>query len=151
MFPLWFMFWLLRVKNVQILGNFFLKPNKPYTHYFIWKTLGTSLHLFINKVYIHGGSFMLGGYIGAGPRKLLERDMVILSLFSNLKSYNILYNILHIYTFTSSGACVFAVQGRPTWFPLSPWRPDWRQRGAHGPGVKREYWGRNVEIINISF
>jgi len=31
-------------------------------------------------VYIHGGSFMLGGYIGAGPRKLLERDMVLVSL-----------------------------------------------------------------------
>merc|ERR1712212_1383070 len=31
-------------------------------------------------VYIHGGSFTLGGYIGAGPRKLLERDMVLVSL-----------------------------------------------------------------------
>merc|ERR1719309_1904150 len=31
-------------------------------------------------VYIHGGSFMLGGYIGAGPGKLLERDMVIVAM-----------------------------------------------------------------------
>merc|ERR1712212_178959 len=31
-------------------------------------------------VYIHGGSFMLGGSIGAGPRNLLERDMVLVSL-----------------------------------------------------------------------
>merc|ERR1711971_599826 len=30
-------------------------------------------------VYIHGGSFMLGGYVGAGPGKLLERDMVLVS------------------------------------------------------------------------
>eukprot|EP00092_Neocalanus_flemingeri_P041060 GFUD01044710.1.p1 GENE.GFUD01044710.1~~GFUD01044710.1.p1 ORF type:complete len:619 (+),score=153.32 GFUD01044710.1:28-1857(+) len=31
-------------------------------------------------VYIHGGSFMLGGYIGAGPGKLLERDMIIVEM-----------------------------------------------------------------------
>jgi len=31
-------------------------------------------------VYVHGGSFMLGGYIGAGPGKLLERDMVIVAM-----------------------------------------------------------------------
>jgi len=31
-------------------------------------------------VYIHGGSFMLGGYIGAGAGKLLERDMVIVEM-----------------------------------------------------------------------
>ena len=31
-------------------------------------------------VYIHGGSFMLGGYIGAGPGKLLERDMVLVAM-----------------------------------------------------------------------
>merc|ERR1711868_2935 len=31
-------------------------------------------------VYIHGGSFMLGGYIGAGPGKLLERDMVLVAI-----------------------------------------------------------------------
>merc|ERR1712212_597437 len=31
-------------------------------------------------VYIHGGSFMLGGYVGAGPGKLLERDMVLVSI-----------------------------------------------------------------------
>jgi len=31
-------------------------------------------------VYIHGGSFMLGGYIGAGPGKLLERDMIIVAM-----------------------------------------------------------------------
>ena len=37
--------------------------------------------VFVQKVYIHGGSFMLGGYIGAGPRKLLERDMVKFSFF----------------------------------------------------------------------
>jgi carboxylesterase type B len=24
-------------------------------------------------VYIHGGAFMLGGYVGAGPGKLLEK------------------------------------------------------------------------------
>merc|ERR1712080_35076 len=31
-------------------------------------------------VYIHGGAFMLGGYIGAGPGKLLERDMVMVAI-----------------------------------------------------------------------
>merc|ERR1712055_1152185 len=31
-------------------------------------------------VYIHGGSFMLGGHVGAGPGKLLERDMVLVSI-----------------------------------------------------------------------
>merc|ERR1712212_895382 len=31
-------------------------------------------------VYIHGGSFMLGGYIGADPGKLLERDMVLVAM-----------------------------------------------------------------------
>lgn len=31
-------------------------------------------------VYIHGGSFMLGGYIGAGAGKLLERDMVLVTI-----------------------------------------------------------------------
>jgi len=31
-------------------------------------------------VYIHGGSFMLGGYIGAGPGKLLERDIVLVEM-----------------------------------------------------------------------
>jgi len=31
-------------------------------------------------IYIHGGSFMLGGYIGAGPGKLLERDMIIVAM-----------------------------------------------------------------------
>lgn len=31
-------------------------------------------------VYIHGGSFMLGGYIGAGAGKLLERDMIIVEM-----------------------------------------------------------------------
>lgn len=31
-------------------------------------------------VYIHGGSFMLGSYIGAGPGKLLERDMVLVAM-----------------------------------------------------------------------
>jgi len=31
-------------------------------------------------VYIHGGAFMLGGYIGAGAGKLLERDMVIVEM-----------------------------------------------------------------------
>ena len=31
-------------------------------------------------VYIHGGAFMLGGYVGAGPGKLLERDMVLVAL-----------------------------------------------------------------------
>ena len=98
-------------------GQFFSQTQQ--TLYALIYLENISFDLFINKVYIHGGSFMLGGYIGAGPRKLLERDMVILSLFSNLRSY-ILYNILHIYTFTFSGACVFAVQGRPTWFPLSP-------------------------------
>ena len=79
---------------------------------------------------------MLGGYIGAGPRKLLERDMV-LSLFFyyviNLRFY-ILYNILDIYAFAFSGVGVFAIQGRPTWFPLPHWRPDWWQRGVDGPG-----------------
>ena len=27
-------------------------------------------------VYLHGGAFMLGGYVAAGPGNLLERDMV---------------------------------------------------------------------------
>jgi len=31
-------------------------------------------------IYIHGGSFMLGSYIGAGPGKLLERDMVLVAI-----------------------------------------------------------------------
>merc|ERR1712055_561781 len=31
-------------------------------------------------VYIHGGSFMLGGYIGAGSGKLLERDMILVAI-----------------------------------------------------------------------
>jgi len=31
-------------------------------------------------VYIHGGSFMLGGYVGAGPGKLLEHDMVLVAI-----------------------------------------------------------------------
>jgi len=31
-------------------------------------------------VYIHGGSFMLGGYVGAGPGKLLERDMIVVAI-----------------------------------------------------------------------
>jgi len=31
-------------------------------------------------VYIHGGSFMLGGYIGAGAGKLLERDMIVVAM-----------------------------------------------------------------------
>jgi len=31
-------------------------------------------------VYIHGGSFMLGSYIGAGPKKLLERDMILVEI-----------------------------------------------------------------------
>jgi len=31
-------------------------------------------------VYIHGGSFMLGGYIAAGPGKLLERDMILVEM-----------------------------------------------------------------------
>ncbi|XP_023323658.1 cholinesterase 2 [Eurytemora carolleeae] len=31
-------------------------------------------------VYIHGGAFMLGGYIGAGPGKLLERDVVLVEM-----------------------------------------------------------------------
>jgi len=31
-------------------------------------------------VYIHGGSFMLGGYIGAGAGKMLERDMVLVEM-----------------------------------------------------------------------
>ena len=41
-----------------------------------YSTIQSGDQLFFRKVYIHGGSFMLGGYIGAGPRKLLERDMV---------------------------------------------------------------------------
>ena len=39
-----------------------------------------------------------------------------------------------IYAFTFSGVGVVAIQGRPTWFPLPPWRPDWWQRGIDGPG-----------------
>ena len=31
-------------------------------------------------VYIHGGSFMLGSYIAAGPGKLLESDMVLVEM-----------------------------------------------------------------------
>jgi len=31
-------------------------------------------------VYIHGGAFMLGGYIGAGPGKLLEKDVVLVEV-----------------------------------------------------------------------
>jgi len=31
-------------------------------------------------VYIHGGAFMMGGYIGAGPGKLLEKDVVLVEL-----------------------------------------------------------------------
>ena len=31
-------------------------------------------------VYIHGGAFMQGGYVGAGPGKLLERDMVLVAM-----------------------------------------------------------------------
>merc|ERR1712200_67310 len=31
-------------------------------------------------VYIHGGAFMMGGYVGAGPGKLLERDMVLVEI-----------------------------------------------------------------------
>jgi len=31
-------------------------------------------------VYIHGGAFMLGGYIGAGPGKLLEKDVVLVEM-----------------------------------------------------------------------
>merc|ERR550539_1292285 len=31
-------------------------------------------------VYIHGGSFMLGGYVGAGAGKLLEKDMVLVEV-----------------------------------------------------------------------
>ena len=54
----------------------------------------------------------------------------------NLRFY-ILYNILDIYAFTFSGVGVFAIQGRPTWFPLPPWRPDWWQRGIDGPGGER--------------
>ena len=54
------------------------------TKYILWmniKRIQTynrvqAISCFPQKVYIHGGSFMLGGYIGAGPRKLLERDMV---------------------------------------------------------------------------
>ena len=37
-----------------------------------------------------------------------------------------------------SGVGVVAIQGRPTWFPLPPWRPDWRQRGIDGPGGERK-------------
>ena len=55
----------------------------------------------------------------------------------NLRFY-ILYNILDIYAFTFSGVGVFAIQGRPTWFPLPPWRPDWWQRGIDGPGGERK-------------
>ena len=29
-------------------------------------------------VYIHGGAFMMGGYVGAGPGRLLERYLVFL-------------------------------------------------------------------------
>lgn len=35
-------------------------------------------------VYIHGGAFMLGGYIGAGPGKLLEKDVVLVELHYRL-------------------------------------------------------------------
>ena len=31
-------------------------------------------------IYIHGGAFMQGGYVGAGPGKLLERDMVLVAM-----------------------------------------------------------------------
>jgi len=31
-------------------------------------------------VYIHGGAFMLGGYIGQGPGKLLEKDIVLVEI-----------------------------------------------------------------------
>jgi len=31
-------------------------------------------------VYIHGGAFMLGGYVGAGPGKLLEKDVVLVEM-----------------------------------------------------------------------
>ena len=64
--------------------------------------------VFVQKVYIHGGSFMLGGYIGAGPRKLLERDMVLSLQFSEtfLKSNLVV------------GACIPAIQSGSSWFPL---------------------------------
>merc|ERR1711953_112245 len=31
-------------------------------------------------IYIHGGAFMLGGYVGGGPGKLLERDMILVAV-----------------------------------------------------------------------
>jgi len=31
-------------------------------------------------VYFHGGAFMLGGYVAAGPKKLLERDMILVEI-----------------------------------------------------------------------
>ena len=30
--------------------------------------------------FIHGGGFMQGGYIGSGPKKLLERDVVLVEV-----------------------------------------------------------------------
>ena len=52
--------------------------------------------------------------------------------------FYILYNILDIYAFAFSGVGVVAIQGRPTWLPLPPWRPDWWQRGTDGPGGERK-------------
>merc|ERR1712037_431912 len=34
----------------------------------------------LNTMNIHGGTFVMGGYMGAGPGKLLERDMVLVSI-----------------------------------------------------------------------
>ena len=72
--------------------------------------------MFIEKVYIHGGSFMLGGYIGAGPRKLLERDMVFIWF---VIWYLFLISVPRLSNTFFTGACLLTIQGGASWLPLS--------------------------------
>ena len=66
---------------------------------------------------------MLGGYIGAGPRKLLERDMV----FIFKRMLIIIHDMVFVFHFRSktlkhffaTGACLLTIQGGSSWLPLS--------------------------------
>lgn len=49
-------------------------------------------------IYIHGGAFMLGGYVGGGPGKLLERDMILVAVqyrLGPLGELRVFVNVLH--------------------------------------------------------
>ena len=119
---------------MQFLGN------KPKRHYLNMKTLGISIYIsYILGLHpwwvLHAGrvhwcwtSETLGARHGI---------IIVFYIMSSIRDFRSC-TTFWISMLLLSGVGVVAIQGRPTWFPLPPWRPDWWQRGIDGPGGEKK-------------